>query len=63
MRDFPWFGLVVTVVVATVLGGIIGLIYASVDSYRRQCHDVGGHIISVRDNEICVDRDNKVIFL
>jgi hypothetical protein len=63
LRDLPW----------DIIGGILGLVsmlvlatwlvYAHIDDYRGQCHDAGGHIISVRDEEICVDRENRVIFL
>lgn len=50
-------------VVAAVIGGIFWIVYADIDGYRRQCHDAGGHVVDVRNNEICVDRENRVIFL
>jgi hypothetical protein len=50
-------------VVAAVVGGVCWVVYAHVDDYRGQCHDAGGHIIDIRDAEICVDRDNRVILL
>lgn len=62
--DFSWVA--PTLFVAGLVGllGLLGwLIYSDVDSYRHQCHDSGGHIISVKETEICVDRDNQVIFL
>lgn len=54
------FGIMIFAVVA---GGIAWLVYADVNAYRTQCYSNGGHIISVKSEEICVDRDNQVIFL
>lgn len=53
-----WVGLFVAVV-----GGIGWLAYASIDDYRGQCHGQGGHIVEVKGTEVCVDRENRVIFL
>jgi hypothetical protein len=56
-------GMIFIVVGAVLVFVAIGVgIYATTDNYRRQCHNAGGHIISVRDEEICVDHDNRVIF-
>jgi hypothetical protein len=63
LRYFPWFGVTVTLIIIAVLGGFVWLVYASVDGYRTECHNAGGHIITVNGSEICVDRDYRVIFL
>lgn len=63
IRDIPWFGITMTLVVLTALVFGAWAIYASIADYHNQCHDSGGHIISVHDNEVCVDHDNKVIFV
>lgn len=62
--DFSWVGpTLVFLVFLGFLGAVGWIIYADANDYRRQCHDSGGHIIEVKDTEICVDRDNGVIFL
>lgn len=63
ISDIPWFGIIVTLVVVVFLAGAVWLIWGTIDDYRRQCHNEGGHIISVRNNETCVDHDGKVIFI
>jgi hypothetical protein len=63
LSNLPWFGIIVTLVIVVGLGGASWLIYAMIDDYRRQCHNVGGHIIDVKGNEICVDHDNRIIFV
>lgn len=63
LEALPWFGILTTIGVVLVVAGLGLLLWAHVDSYRGQCHDAGGHIIDIRDAEICVDRDNRVIFL
>lgn len=63
LEALPWFGILTTIGVIIVVAGLGWLIWAHADDYRGQCHDAGGHIIEVRDAEICVDRENRVIFL
>jgi hypothetical protein len=59
-RVFP---VVIIAACLSVAGGVGWLIYSDVDDYRRQCHRAGGHIVEVKDEEICVDHDGKVIFI
>jgi hypothetical protein len=63
IRNFPWFGVTITVIIVGFLTLLGWTTYAHIDGYRSQCHNAGGHIIEVRDEEICVDRENRVIFL
>lgn len=61
--DLPWWGILWTLLVIVMLIGAGFAIYRGVVGYRTECHNAGGHIIDVRDADICVDRDNRVIFL
>jgi hypothetical protein len=63
IRDIPWFGILMTLVVLAALALGVWAIYASIADYRNQCHDSGGHIITTNSNDVCVDHDNKVIFV
>jgi len=50
-------------VVAVIVGSLCWISYADISGYRRECHNAGGHVVEVRGYDICVDRENKVIFL
>lgn len=58
-----WFGIAVTIVISMFIGGLIWLVIADETGYREQCHNSGGHIIEVHGNDICVDREQRVIHL
>ena len=61
-KDNMWIVFWVLVIMA-VVGGVCWIAYADMDGYRSQCHDAGGHVVEVRGYDICVDRENRVIFL
>lgn len=63
VRDLPWTVINIVLAFILVFGGLALGIYMTIDAYRSECHGVGGHIVTVRDEEVCVDRDGKVIFL
>jgi len=60
-------GLLGFIVGMLALSGVLGLIgwliYVDINDYRRQCHRAGGHVVSVRNEEVCVNHDNQVIFI
>lgn len=63
LREWPWGLLAGLTVVVIIFVGLGYVVWRDVDGYRGQCHGQGGHIVSVRGSEVCVDRENKVIFL
>lgn len=63
IADLPWFGIGIILGALALFSGIGFGIYLHMDSYRNECHDAGGHVVVVKDVEICVDHDNRVIFL
>lgn len=62
-RRFDWglFFIVVTIIVVVL--GLGELLYLVIDSERSECHNLGGHMVNVNGDSVCVDRDDRVIHL
>ena len=61
--EFDWVIFTMVVVCVGLLTGAGFIVYGTINDYRAQCHDAGGHIIEVQGDEVCVDHDNRVIFV
>lgn len=59
----PWFAIIMTVIIIGFLSVVIYAVAVDIIDYRNQCHNVGGHIITVRTNDVCVDHDGKIILV
>lgn len=62
-EEVPWFPIAVTFLILVMLTAGAAGIYLPIQAYRKECHGQGGHIITPRSDEICVDRENRVIIL
>lgn len=61
---YDWMPIIVVIVLfVTVIGGITWFVVADDQAYWSRCHDRGGHDIEVKDTHICVDEDNRVIYV
>lgn len=63
VAKLPWSVIWMTLLVAALLGTLVYLACRDVYGYRHACHVRGGHVVEVKDVEICLDGEDKVIFL
>ena len=58
MKDIAAFILVILILA----GGITYLVIRDIQNFERKCRSAGGHVITVRDADICVDVNQRVIY-
>lgn len=67
IADFFWdlnYVMIATIVgIVLVVACIVWGFVSNQRAWRGECHDAGGHVINVENADICVDRENRVIFL
>lgn len=62
-RRFDWGLFCMLAAFVLFIAALGALLYFSIDSERRECHNAGGHMVSVNTDSVCVDRDDRVIHL
>lgn len=61
LRDFPWGPILTVMGILLAFGGVAFLIMHNIRVFEERCQDRGGHVISYRDDSVCVDDDNRIV--
>lgn len=62
-REFPWFGVLVALVLLALVAGVVWLILADINEYDRACRERGGRTVEIHGSTICVDENDRVILI
>lgn len=63
MRNFSWGAVAFWLAAVALVGGVVYWVVGDYRGYRTACWDNGGHIEEIRNQDICIDSEGRVLYV